>query len=76
MWWTFVVFTVAFALSFAIRPKTQNMKPSAVNDFEIPTAEVGRPIPVLFGSRKISAPNVVWWGDLRIVAIEKKGGKK
>lgn len=29
----------------------------------IPTAEQGKAIPVLFGTRVVNQPNVVWWGN-------------
>jgi hypothetical protein len=45
-------------------------------DIGVPTATEGRPVPVLFGTRLIENPNVVWWGDLRTVAIKSKGGGK
>ncbi len=30
---------------------------------EAPTVEEGRPVPVLWGTAKLSAPNVTWYGD-------------
>jgi len=35
---------------------------------------VGRDIPVLFGTKEISGPNVVWHGHFRKKAIKKKSG--
>jgi len=53
-------------------------KPQAasLDDFSLPTAEEGRPIPVVFGTVLITGPNVVWAGDLKADPIKKKGGKK
>lgn len=76
MWFFFAVFLVAFAVAYTIGPKTQTRKPAGLNEFQAPTAEVGREIPVLFGTRDLNGPNVVWYGDLRVVPIKKKGGKK
>ncbi|ABI59703.1 hypothetical protein [Nitrosomonas eutropha] len=75
MWWTIAVFVVALAISVAFQPKSQNQSPTA-GQVEAPTAEEGRAIPVLFGTRDIKQANVVWYGDLKTVAIKKKGGKK
>lgn len=75
MWWFVAVFVVSLVISFAI-PKPQIQVPAAVTEITAPTAEVGREIGVLFGTRDLSGPNVVWWGDLRIIPIKKKGGKK
>ncbi len=71
----FVAFVIAFAVSlavtFAMQPKTQPTKAAGLGDFTVPTAEDGREIPVLFGTREITGPNVVWYGHLRTVAIRK-----
>jgi hypothetical protein len=76
MWWYIAVFIVALVVAYASMPKPQNQKPAGLGDIETPTAEVGREIPVLFGTRDLNGPNVVWYGHLRTVAVKKKGGKK
>ena len=70
-----VAYIVILAISMALAPKNkqEGMKPG---EFKAPTAEEGREIPVLFGTRDITAPNVVWYGDVTTKAIRKKGGKK
>jgi len=73
---TWVVTTVLSAL-LAPRPKVQDAKPGQIGEQDIPMASQDAPIPVLFGTRVLSQPNVVWWGDVRVVPIRKKaGGKK
>jgi len=76
MWWFVAVFVVSLVVAYATMPKPQNAKPAGFDELKAPTAEEGREIPVLFGTRDINAPNVVWYGDLRTVAIKSKGGKK
>lgn len=76
MFWYIVVFALALVVSYSMTPKPQSRPPAGLGDFNVPTAEVGREIPVLFGTRKLEGPNVVWYGHLRTVAIKKKGGKK
>lgn len=76
MWWYLVVFALALVVSYSMIPKPESRPPAGLGDFQVPTAEVGREIPVLFGRRKLEGPNVVWYGHLRTVAIKKKGGKK
>lgn len=76
MWWFIAVFVVALVVAFAYAPKPQSQPPAGLGDVKVPTAEEGREIPVLFGTRYIEGPNVVWYGDLKTVAIRKKGGKK
>ena len=64
--------------SYALSPRPKVEKPQAagLDDFTLPTAEEGRPIPVVFGTMLITGPNVVWAGDLKVDPIKKKGGKK
>lgn len=76
VWWYIAVFVAALVVSYSLAPKAQSQKPAGLGEINVPTAEEGREIPVLFGTRDISGPNVVWYGDLRTVAIKKKGGKK
>lgn len=75
VWWYIAVFIVALVVAFAMAPNAQQQS-AAIQEVEAPTAEEGRAIPVLFGTRDIKGPNVVWYGDVKAVAIRKKGGKK
>lgn len=65
---------VALLFAAAMQPqqKTPGMKPGQI---EITTAEVGREIPVLFGTRILKGSNIVWWGDKKVKAIKVKSGK-
>jgi hypothetical protein len=76
MWWYLAVFAVSLVAAYALAPKPQSQPPAGLGDIQAPTAEEGREIPVLFGTRDLKGPNVVWYGHLRTVAIKKKGGKK
>lgn len=75
--WQFVLqLVVAYVISYALAPKPQTTPPAGLGDIKAPTAEEGREIPVLFGTCEIRSLNCVWYGDLRTVAVKKKGGKK
>lgn len=76
VWWFVVIFIVGLVVAISMIPKSQNIKPAGLGDFTAPTAEEGREIPVLFGTRDIEGPNVVWYGALRVEAIKKKAGGK
>ena len=77
MAWVYALyFVVALVISYSLTPKPQNAKPAGLGEIQVPTAEVGREIPVLFGTRDLTGPNVVWYGDLRTVPVKKSGGKK
>lgn len=75
-WAQVILLVVSLVLSYALRPKPVIPKPAALEDFDIPVAELGRAIPVLFGTMILKSPSLMWYGDLRSVPIKKKGGKK
>lgn len=76
MWQFIAILVIAVVAAYALRPKPETQPPAGLGEIEAPTAEEGREIPVLFGTRDIKGPNVVWFGHLKTVAIRKKGGKK
>lgn len=71
-----VIVIVAAVVAYAMAPKPPIPKPAALEDFDVPTAEEGRPIAKVFGECWITSPNNLWYGDLSTEAIKKKGGKK
>lgn len=71
-----IVLAASLLISYALAPKPPVPKPAALSDFDVPTAEEGRPIPVIFGEVWVTGSNVLWYGDLRSTPIRKKGGKK
>lgn len=73
--WIFILFIVSALIAVAITPKpdTQAVTPE---DLQVPQVGEGDEIPVLFGTRDIRSPHVVWYGDVKTVAVRKKAGKK
>lgn len=62
----FVALGISLAISivsYLIMPKAKAPKPEAAKDLEDPTAEAGRPIPVVFGTMTVKGLNVLWFGD-------------
>lgn len=76
VWWYIIVFIVALVAVVAMQPKSQSQPPAGLGDIKVPTAEEGREIPVLFGTRDCESPNVCWYGHLKSEAIKKKTGGK
>ena len=76
MWPQIILWVVSLVISYALQPKPQSQPPAGFGDVKAPTADEGREIPVLFGTRDLEGPNVVWYGDFLAKAIKKKGGKK
>lgn len=74
VFWFIGALVLSLAISFLMTPKPRNQKPAGIEEFDIPTAKLGRDIPVLFGRKMIKAPNVVWYGDLRTRRIRKSSG--
>lgn len=74
--WYLIILVVSVLVSSALAPKPPEPKPASLADVDAPTAEEGRPIPVVFGTVLIRGANVVWYGDLAAEPIKKKGGKK
>ena len=72
----FAVLIISTVISLALMPKPPVPKPADITDFDAPTAEEGRPIPVVFGTVKVTGANVLWYGALYNEAIRKKSGKK
>lgn len=70
------IMIVSALLSYALAPKPKPPKPASITDFDVPTAQEGREIPVIFGTVWVTGPNVLWYGDLGTAPIKKKSGKK
>lgn len=51
-------------IAYLLLPQPKAAKPDAARDPEAPTAEAGRPIPVIFGDVTIKSPNTLYYGDL------------
>lgn len=69
--WAIVKIVISVAISYLLAPKPDPTEPTAagLDQFDFPTAQVGRPFPVLFGSKNIVSQNVVWYGDLGIEEV-------
>lgn len=68
------LYVAAFVIGLilvATMPKPQGQPPQGLETIKAPTAEEGRAIPVVFGTRLIEGPNVVWYGDISNEAIKK-----
>jgi len=54
------------------KPKIENAKAAKLSDFGFPTATEARAVPVLWGTREIAGPNVVWFGDFVAQPVTEK----
>jgi len=63
MWWIVAAVVALEIVAYLIMPKPKGPKPPSAQDLEMPTAEAGRPIPVVFGTITVKSPNVLWYGN-------------
>ena len=67
-----IVLTVASAAySYYAAQKAAGKNKITAGEVDINTAEAGREIMVVFGTRIIKSPNTAWFGDIRTEEIKK-----
>lgn len=71
-----LVYVAVFILSDLLAPKpdVEDARKSSLGDFSFPTATEDRKVPLVWGTVKLSGPNVVWYGDLKQKAITEEVG--
>lgn len=60
------------ALGYLLMPKAKSEKSQDVTDMDDPTAEGGRPIPVVFGELDVTGVNIIWFGEKETITREVK----
>lgn len=79
VWWNLVyalvMMVISYAISFAMMPKS-TMSDATVGAMDVPTAEAGKTVPVIFGTILVKDSNVIDYFDAKTVAIESGGGGK
>lgn len=50
-------------VAYLLTPKPKKEKPEEAKDMDDPTADAGRPIPVVFGTVTVKGLNVLWFGE-------------
>lgn len=58
-----IVLAVIQVAAYALMPKPKGPKPDSVKELDQPTAEAGKPIPVIFGEVTVKEFNYLWTGD-------------
>ena len=75
-WVTYAFYIVMFAVAVYGIMNAPKAPDATVQTGEAPTAQEGRPIPVVFGTVMVRDPNIVWYGNLSTSPIVSDGGKK
>lgn len=73
-WFPFWLFIASTVVSVLLQKRPQDAKKAGESDFQVPTAEENRSIPVIFGTVIQKGPNVVWWGNLNARPIKTHAG--
>lgn len=66
---------VSAIIQAALAPKPPKPTPGTLEDFDVPIAEEGIEVPVVFGTVWLRGPNILWYGDMRTSAVKSKSGK-
>ena len=74
--WQLVAWIGLQILSYLLGPKTASQTPVAPGELEGTTVDSSSPVPVLFGTRLITTPNCVWYGDVGTTPIINCSGAK
>jgi hypothetical protein len=65
-WFIALLFIGSLLAGELLRPRPKdNSKPATLSDFNFPTADESRPIPVVWGTVSITGANIIWYGDLQ-----------
>ena len=63
-------------VGYLIAPRPKQEKPPAAKDMEAPTADAGRPVPVVFGTVRVKGLNFLDWSEKLKVERNKSSGTK
>jgi hypothetical protein len=58
-----IIGIILSVISYLLTPRPKQPKPPSVEDLA-PTADAGRPIPVVFGTIRVTGVNCLWYGEL------------
>jgi hypothetical protein len=71
-WFLALLFIGSILAGDLLRPRPKDTsKPATLSDFNFPTADESRPIPVAWGTVKIDGPNILWYGDKQEVRLTR-----
>jgi len=68
-----IIWFATLILGELLAPKPKStVRPASLGDFQFPTAQEGRPVPVCWGRNEVRGANLVWYGDYSVNAIKEK----
>lgn len=57
-------------LGYLLMPQSKSGNKREFDDMDDPTAQSGRPLPVIFGEHNVPDVNIIWFGDKSTVVRE------
>lgn len=63
---------ILMVVGYLLAPRPKQPQPDSTKDFDDPTADAGRPIPVVFGTKTVKGLNVLWFADKRTFQYKVK----
>lgn len=65
-------------IAYLIAPKPKAEQGAETKDLDDPTAEAGKPVPVVWGTMTVKGLNILWFGEKETVMkkMKKKSSKK
>lgn len=76
IWQQIIVAIVLQVISSLFRPKPESPNPATTEDLDVPTAQEGDSMRVIFGTPKMQNSNIVYYSAVSTKAVKSKGGKK
>lgn len=74
--WIYLIVMLVVAIAvYASMPKPKSIGPQALSDSDVPTAQDGRDMSVVFGDCWIDDNNCINYGNLRTTPIKSSSGK-
>jgi hypothetical protein len=76
MWQLALVWVALTVVSYLLQPKTPKADDPVPGELTATTVDASSPVPILFGTRLLKQPNLIWYGDIGTTPIVQEGGGK
>ncbi len=73
-WWVTLLLYAGSVVLSGLLQKAPKTKAAGLGELQVPTAEEGRNLPVIWGTCCLKSPNVVWYGDYKVKEIKESMG--
>ena len=75
-WFQTVLFVASMVLAYrGMFAPVSRPRSIGLEELDVPTAEEGRVIPILFGTRDLKSSNCVWYGNLSVYQVRQRNNE-